>query len=143
MKQAEFDEALFQMRLERDKRTAGLKKMIADLDVKIAQQGQLLHQVSQDYEKLRQERAVMNREKTRIEQEWFDRIKSFVGENQKDVTRQLEDMSEWALIKELRARGFSLSEGSTLTHPDKPEDFMQHLNAKLKQIEPCSETTEN
>lgn len=142
MKQAEFDEALFQMRQERDKATAGLKKMIADLDVKIAQQGQLLHQVSLDYENLRGQRAVMNRERNRIEQEFWDKQHQFCCEHQKDVSRQLEDISEWALVKELRARGFSLAEGSTLTHPDKPEDFMQHLNGKLTE-KVCVETTES
>lgn len=84
-----------------------------------------------DYEALKTQRALLAQEKERIEKQYGDKMRQFIAEHGKDVSRQLEDVSEWALVKELRARGFSLSDGSTLIHPDKPEDFMQYLNAKL------------
>ena len=42
-------------------------------------------------------------------------------------TRELENVSEWAIANELRHRGFS----GTLINPDKEQEFMSNLNAKL------------
>lgn len=131
MKQFEYDETLCQMRTEERKKTAPLRLMIAEMDVKISEQGKALHKMYAEYEELRTQRALIAQEVERIGKRYGDKIREFITQNSKDITRQLEDVSEWALIKELRARGFALAEGSTLTHPDKPADFMTHLNAKL------------
>lgn len=131
MKQVEYDEVLCQMRTEKEKKTAPLRLMIAEMDVKVHEQGKLLATMHADYEALKTQRALLAQEKERIEKQYGDKMRQFIAEHGKDVSRQLEDVSEWALVKELRARGFSLSDGSTLIHPDKPEDFMQYLNAKL------------
>ena len=69
MRQAEFDEVLRQMREDREKRTAHLKKMASDLDVKIADHGKLVHKMLLEYDDLKAQRAMLNRERTKIEQE--------------------------------------------------------------------------
>ena len=140
MKQFEYDETLCQMRTEERKKTAPLRLMIAEMDVKISEQGKALYKMHAEYEELRTQRALIAQEVERIGKRYGDKIREFITQNSKDITRQLEDVSEWALIKELRARGFSLAEGSTLTHPDKPEDFMEHLNSKL--TDKSNETSE-
>ena len=50
--------------------------------------------------------------------------------NEKDVTRNLEDVSEWALVNELAARGFTL-DGGRLVSSDHDDEWLDHLNAKL------------
>ena len=130
MKQAEFDEVLRQMREDREKRTAHLKKMASDLDVKIADHGKLVHKMLLEYDDLKAQRAMLNRERTKIEQECYEKMRDFRQANEKDVTRNLEDVSEWALVNELAARGFTL-DGGRLVSSDHDDEWLDHLNAKL------------
>ena len=61
-----------------------------------------------------------------VETEWGETIRKFWNENY-TTSRELENVSEWALAAELRHRGY----GGTLTNADKPDDFMETLNHKL------------
>ena len=130
MKQAEFDEVLRQMREEREKRTAHLKKMASDLDVKIADHGKLVHKMLLEYDDLKAQRAMLNRERTKIEQECYEKMRDFRANNEKDVTRNLEDVSDWALVNELAARGFTL-DGGRLANPNNDDEWLENLNRKL------------
>ena len=130
MKQAEFDEVLRQMREDREKRTAHLKKMASDLDVKIADHGKLVHKMLLEYDDLKAQRAMLNRERTKIEQECYEKMRDFRANNEKDVTRNLEDVSDWALVNELAARGFTL-DGGRLANPNNDNEWLENLNRKL------------
>ena len=130
MKQAEFDEVLRQMREDREKRTAHLKKMASDLDVKIADHGKLVHKMLLEYDDLKAQRAMLNRERTKIEQECYEKMRDFRANNEKDVTRNLEDVSDWALVNELAARGFTL-DGGRLANPNNDDEWLENLNRKL------------
>lgn len=130
MKQYEFDEFLHQMREDREKKTAHLKKMASDWDVDIAAQGKLVHKVLQEYNDLKAQRAMISREITKIVQEYYEKMRDFRQANEKDVTRNLEDVSEWALVNELAARGFTL-DGGRLVSSDHDDEWLDHLNAKL------------
>ena len=130
MKQAEFDEVLRQMREDREKRTAHLKKMASDLDVKIADHGKLVHKLLLEYDDLKAQRAMLNRERTKIEQECYEKMRDFRANNEKDVTRNLEDVSDWALVNELAARGFTL-DGGRLANPNNDDEWLENLNRKL------------
>lgn len=130
MKQYEFDEVLHQMREDREKKTANLKKMASDLDVDIAAHGKLVHKMLQEYKDLKAQRAMLSREITKIVQEYYEKMRDFRQANEKDVTRNLEDVSEWALVNELAARGFTL-DGGRLVSSDHDDEWLDHLNAKL------------
>ena len=56
-----------------------------------------------------------------------DKIHGFYEANRDNLTRDLEDESDWKLIKELNARGFY----GSLNHNEKPADFLETLNHKL------------
>ena len=130
MKQYEFDEVLHQMREDREKKTAHLKKMASDLDVKIADHGKLVHKMLLEYDDLKAQRAMLNRERTKIEQECYEKMRDFRANNEKDVTRNLEDVSDWALVNELAARGFTL-DGGRLANPNNDDEWLENLNRKL------------
>lgn len=130
MKQYEFDEVLHQMREDREKKTAHLKKMASDWDVDIAAHGKLVHKMLQEYKDLKAQRAMLSREITKIVQEYYEKMRDFRQANEKDVTRNLEDVSEWALVNELAARGFTL-DGGRLVSSDHDDEWLDHLNAKL------------
>ena len=130
MKQAEFDEVLRQMREDREKRTAHLKKMASELDVKIADHGKLVHKTLLEYDDLKAQRAMLNRERNKIEEECYQKMRDFRANNEKDVTRNLEDVSDWALVNELAARGFTL-DGGRLANPNNDDEWLENLNRKL------------
>lgn len=130
MKQAEFDEVLRQMREDREKRTAHLKKMASELDVKIADHGKLVHKMLLEYDDLKAQRAILNRERNKIEEECYQKMRDFRANNEKDVTRNLEDVSDWALVNELAARGFTL-DGGRLANPNNDDEWLENLNRKL------------
>ena len=130
MRQAEFDEVLRQMREDREKRTAHLKKMVSDLDVKIADHGKLVHKMLLEYDDLKAQRAMLNRERTKIELECYEKMRDFRANNEKDVTRNLEDVSDWSLVNELAARGFTL-DGGRLANPNNDDEWLENLNRKL------------
>ena len=118
------------MREEREKRTAHLKKKARDLDVKIADHGKLVHKMLLEYDDLKAQRAMLNRERTKIEQECYEKMRDFRANNEKDVTRNLEDVSDWALVNELAARGFTL-DGGRLANPNNDDEWLENLNRKL------------
>ena len=118
------------MREDREKRTAHLKKMASDLDVKIADHGKLVHKMLLEYDDLNAQRAMLNRERTKIEQECYEKMRDFRANNEKDVTRNLEDVSDWALVNELAARGFTL-DGGRLANPNNDDEWLENLNRKL------------
>ena len=76
--------------------------------------------------KLNQHRHALRDSRLALEQEWVKRIKEFHDDNF-STSRELENISEWTLAKELRKRGYS----GTLINPDKEPDFIEHLNQKL------------
>ena len=118
------------MREDREKRTAHLKKMASELDVKIADHGKLVHKMLLEYDDLKAQRAMLNRERTKIEQECYEKMRDFRANNEKDVTRNLEDVSDWALVNELAARGFTL-DGGRLANPNNDDEWLENLNRKL------------
>ena len=113
MKQVEFDETLRQMRVERDAKIAPLKRMIAELEVEINKKGEQLHRMNQEYAALRLQKSLLNKDKTRIEIEHNERYMNFIKNNEGHVSRNLEDVSDFAIINELSARGFTLVGGGT------------------------------
>ena len=118
------------MREDREKRTAHLKKMASELDVKIADHGKLVHKMLLEYDDLKAQRAILNRERNKIEEECYQKMRDFRANNEKDVTRNLEDVSDWALVNELAARGFTL-DGGRLANPNNNDEWLENLNRKL------------
>ena len=143
MKQVEFDEALRMMRVDREAKTSQYKKMIADLDLIIAEHGKALHKMYQEYEELKTRRCLLHKEKQHIEMEFNEKYRDFIKNNEGHVSRNLCDVSEWALVNELAARGFTIV-GGALSHPDHAEDWLQQLNQKLNpDNEPQHDNSEN
>ncbi len=132
MKQVDFDETLRQMRVEHRQRTQLLKKMVADLDLQKAEHLKLVHKMNQDYEELKAQRAMLNKEIERLDCKYNTKYREFLQEHQGHVSRQLEDVSDWALVKELAARGYTLNGGCGLYHPEQADEWLMKLNGKLK-----------
>lgn len=85
-----------------------------------------IHALNESKNKLNQQRIALSDRRFALEQEWGKRIKDFQDANF-TTTRELENISEWALANELRKRGYT----GTLINPDKDPDFIKHLNRQL------------
>lgn len=130
MKQVDFDETLRQMRMDLHKASAHVKKMIADMDLELAEMCKALNKMQAEYQEKKSQRALLRKELNRIEAEHGAKLREFVRINQGHVSRQLEDVSEWALVNELAHRGFYLS-GGGICHPRMAEEWLLDLNKKL------------
>ena len=131
MKQVEFDETLRLMRVEREQKTSRLKIMMAELDVEISKKGEQLHKMQAEYEGLKLQKKMLAKEKTRIECEYNEKCQNFIKNNEGHVTRNLCDVSDWAVINELAARGYTL-EGGVLSHKDRAQEWLDDYNKKLQ-----------
>lgn len=85
-----------------------------------------IHELKERKAKLNQQRIALSDRRFALEQEWGKRIKEFQDANF-NTTRELENISEWTLAKELRKRGYVC----TLINPYKDTDFIMKLNWQL------------
>ena len=132
MKQVDFDETLRQMRMDHQQATTNIKRMIAAKDLELAEKCKALNKMSMEYQELKAQRALMHKELNRIDAEHAAKYREFVKANQGHVSRQLEDVSEWALVNELAARGYTLTDGGGIYHPEMAEEWLHKLTGKLK-----------
>lgn len=77
-------------------------------------------------EKLNQQRLAYGTRRLELEREHGERIRNFFKENFTE-SRELENVSEWALVKELRKRGYK----GSLENNSKGDDFLKTLNLNL------------
>ena len=131
MKQVEFDETLRLMRVEREQKTSRLKTMMAELDVEISKKGEHIHNMQAEYEGLKLQKKMLAKEKNRIESEYSEKYQNFIRNNEGHVTRNLCDVSDWAIVNELAARGYTL-EGGGLSHKDRAQEWLDDYNKKLQ-----------
>ena len=96
-----------------------VKEEIAAIDRKVKE-------LRAEREKLNQQRIMLSQNRFSKEQEWGKRIKDFYDQHY-TTTRELENVSEWAIANELRHRGYT----GTLINADKEQEFLETLNKKL------------
>ena len=126
MNQLQFEKELRSLKAKKQERINAISEMQSSVKQELAdlhKHYKLLHEKS---ERLNTERRVLGMRKQQIEIECNKIIREFMDANQ-SCMRTLEDVSEWAIIRELHARGYY----GELRHNDKPEDFMLNLNKRL------------
>jgi uncharacterized coiled-coil DUF342 family protein len=92
----------------------------------IAEKNRQIHELSEQVQRLKVQRAGLNERRLKAERELGGKIRKFTSENFSE-TRALADVSEWSLAAELRHRGYT----GQLINPEKGEEFMMNLNGKL------------
>lgn len=126
MTQIEFENQLREMRQEKGREVANIAKLQSEVKAEIARLQSQYDGIKDRLHRLQQEREMYGLKRMAVEKEWKERIAKFQKDNF-TTTRALENVSDWALINELKARGFR----GHVDHADKPADFMENLNAKL------------
>lgn len=126
MTQIEFENQMRDLRTQKSADLRAIAKLHGEVKEEISVIDRQVKELLARREKLNQQRIMFANRRFDLEQEWCARIKKFYDENF-TTSRELENVSEWALASELRHRGYT----GQLVNPGKPEEFMMNLNGKL------------
>lgn len=127
MKQHELDEAIRALRNEKAASLKALKELRENTTKQITQLQAMINNLVNQKKQLQLVSRNTQNEIDLIAKGYEEKINNFYQANKDNLTRDLEDESDWKLIKELNARGFF----GTLNHNEKPADFLENLNNKL------------
>ena len=126
MTQVEFENQLRELNGQKAQVMNMYALMQNEVKEEIAEKNRQIHELSEQVQRLKVQRAGLNERRLKAEREWGDKIRKFTSENFSE-TRALDDVSEWSLAAELRHRGYT----GQLINPEKGEEFMMNLNGKL------------
>ena len=126
MTQIEFENQMRELRTQKSAELTAIAKVQGEVKEEIAAIDRQVKELRAKREKLNQQRIMIANRRFDLEQEWCEKIKKFYDENF-TTSRELENVSEWALANELRHRGYT----GQLINPEKDEEFMMNLNGKL------------
>lgn len=126
MTQVEFEDQLRELRNQKGAELNAIQKMQGEVKEQISAIDRKIKDLRAEREKLNQQRLIISNHRYEKEREWGEKIRKFMDENFQR-TRELENISEWTIIKELRKRGYK----GTLENPDKTAEFLQTLNLNL------------
>lgn len=126
MTQVEFEDQLRELRNQKGAELNAIAKMQGEVKEQISAIERKIRDLRAEMEKLNQQRLIISNHRYEKEREWGEKIRKFMNDNFQR-TRELENISEWTIIKELRKRGYK----GTLENPDKTAEFLQTLNLNL------------
>ena len=126
MTQIEFESQMRELRTQKGAALTAIARLQGEVKDDMEAIDRQIHELKERKAKLNQQRIALSDRRFALEQEWGKRIKEFQDANF-TTTRELENISEWTLAKELRKRGYS----GKLINLDKDIDFMLHLNQQL------------
>ena len=126
MTQIEFENQMRELRTQKGAALTTIARLQGEVKDDMEAIDRQIHELKERKAKLNQQRIALSDRRFALEQEWGKRIKEFQDANF-NTTRELENVSEWTLAKELRKRGYN----GHLDNPDKEPEFLDNLNAKL------------
>ena len=126
MTHVEFENQMRELRVQKGVELTVIAKMQGEVKEEIAAIDRKVKELRAEREKLNQQRIMLSQNRFSKEQEWGKRIKDFYDQHY-TTTRELENVSEWAIANELRHRGYT----GTLINADKEQEFLETLNKKL------------
>ena len=134
MTQIEFEVQMRELRTQKGAALTAIARLQGEVKDDMEAINRQIHELKERKAKLNQQRIALSDRRFALEQEWGKRIKEFQDANF-ITSRELENISEWTLAKELRKRGYV----GTLINPDKDPVFMFQLNEKLNGKEGTSD----
>ena len=126
MTQLEFEDQLRELKLQKKNELFVLRKMQMEVKDEIARMRDRWDELQNRLHRLNLERISLGKKSLELERLWNERIAKFTQEN-KSTSRNLENVSDWALVNEFLARGFT----GNLYGADKGEVYLSDLNKKF------------
>lgn len=132
MTQVEFEYQLHDLRSKRHAALLPIIQMQSEVKEEISAIDRQIKSLKAQREKMNQKRILISQQRTQVESEWGGQIAKLIQDNCA-VTRELENISDWAIANELKKRGFFLVENSEFGNVGKSGDFLETFNAKLRE----------
>ena len=126
MTQVEFEKKLRELNGQKAQVINHFQMMQNEVKEEIAEKNRQIHELSEQVQRLKVQRFGLNERRLKAEKEWHEKINTFMSENYSE-TRELEQVSDWALAKELHKRGFQ----GDLFNDNRTLEFMATFNCKV------------
>lgn len=138
MKQMDYDNALSELKEKKNAPIRELRKVQQELKEEADNLGRTTHEMLARMKKLKSQARAIGIRIMEMEGDASREIRRFKDENQTSE-RKLSEVSDWALINELKARGYY----GTIEHDERDAEWMQNFQSKfLKGTPPSLEDVE-
>ncbi len=140
MTQVEFENQLRELRSQKAQVMNQFSLMQNEVKEEIAAKNRQIHELSQQVQKLKVQKAGITERRLKAEKDWGDRIRDFINQYQEQANRSWEAVSTYTIVKELRKRGW---QGTIFNNdPDMAEEHKEGVIAAFNG-KPNEETDED
>ena len=106
MTQIEFENELRDLRCQKAQVMNQFSLMQNEIKEEIAAKNRQIHELSEQVQRLKVQRAGLTERRLKAEKEWGDKIQSYINDYQEKAERSWEAISTYTIVKELRRRGW-------------------------------------
>lgn len=126
MKQTEFEQKLIELKNEDKELINDYKRQVLMLNEEQAEINKVINKLTGDVKEIKRKKAALSAMVQKLESRRSEKVQKFKQENWSEE-RKLSEVSDWCLVNELVARGFS----GTITNDEKDTEFMTNLSKKF------------
>jgi hypothetical protein len=137
MTQVEFENQLRELRSQKAQVMNQFSLMQNEVKEEIAAKNRQIHELSEQVQRLKVQRAGLNEQRLKAEKVWGDKIQAYINQYQEQAERSWDAVSTYTIVKELRKRGW---QGTIFNNdPDMAEEHKDGViaafNGKAKEDE--------
>jgi hypothetical protein len=141
MTQVEFENQLRELRSQKAQVMNQFSLMQNEVKEEIAAKNRQIHELSEQVQRLKVQRAGLNEQRLKAEKVWGDKIQAYINQYQEQAERSWDAVSTYTIVKELRKRGW---QGTIFNNdPDMAEEHKDGViaafNGKAKEDEQPTE----
>ena len=127
MTQVEFENKLRELRLQKAQVMNQFSLMQNEVKEEIAAKNRQIHELSEQVQRLKVQRAGLNEQRLKAERVWSDKIQAYINQYQEQANRSWDAVSTYTIVKELRKRGW---QGTIFNNdPDMAEEHKEGVIA--------------
>ena len=127
MTQIEFENQLRELRCQKAQVMNQFQLMQNEVKEEIAAKNRMIHELSEQVQRLHQQRAAIAERRLKAEKDWGGQIQDFINKNLEQVNRSWDAVSTYTIVKELRRRGW---QGTIFNNdPDMAEEHKEGVIA--------------
>ena len=127
MTQVEFENQLRELNGQKAQVMNMYALMQNEVKEEIAEKNRQIHELSEQVQRLKVQRAGLTERRLKAEREWRDKIQAYINQYQEQAERSWDAVSTYTIVKELRKRGW---QGTIFNNdPDMAEEHKEGVIA--------------
>ena len=127
MTQVEFENKLRELRCQKAQVMNQFSLIQNEVKEEIAAKNRQIHELSEQVQRLKVQRAGLNEQRLKAERVWSDKIQAYINQYQEQANRSWDAVSTYTIVKELRKRGW---QGTIFNNdPDMAEEHKEGVIA--------------